>query len=84
VKRKHIYNQNGVTALAKRIKEVRKLRNFTQEELAYRSGLTLSQIARIETARTNPTISTIFKIAKTLDISLAELFDFDIPGEEQT
>lgn len=84
MKRKHIYNQNGVTALAKRIKEVRKLRNFTQEELAYRSGLTLSQIARIETARTNPTISTIFKIAKTLDISLAELFDFDIPGEEQT
>ena len=82
MKRKQIYDRSGVNALAKRLKEVRKMKNITQEELAYRSGLTLSQIARIETSKTNPTISTIFRIARTLEISLPELFDFEFPDEE--
>jgi transcriptional regulator with XRE-family HTH domain len=52
------------------------LKKITQEELAYRSELTLSQIARIETVKINPTVSTMFRIAKALDVSLSELFDF--------
>lgn len=51
---------------------------MTQEDLAYKSGLALSQIARIETARTNPTLSTIFSIARALEIDLKELFDFEL------
>lgn len=54
-------------------------KGFTQEELSYESGLTLSQIARIETVKTNPTVSTIFKIARTLNINVSELFDFKLP-----
>ena len=51
---------------------------MTQEDLAYKSGLALSQIARIETARTNPTLSTIFSIARALEVDLKELFDFEL------
>ena len=51
---------------------------ITQEELSYESGLTLSQIARIETMKINPTVSTIFRIARTLNINVAELFDFKL------
>jgi transcriptional regulator with XRE-family HTH domain len=82
VERKLIFDETGLDAFAKRLKEVRKLKNFSQEELAYKSGLSLSQIARIETAKTNPTISTIFRIARTLNIKLSELFDFVLPPEK--
>jgi len=46
--------------------------------LAYESEITLSQIARIETVKSNPTVSTIFKIARTLNISVSELFNFKL------
>ena len=65
--------------LAKRLKEIRAEKGISQEELAYRSELTLSQIARIETTKTNPTISTLFKIIRTLEISPSVLFNFELP-----
>ncbi|WP_154785639.1 MULTISPECIES: helix-turn-helix transcriptional regulator [unclassified Flavobacterium] len=65
--------------LAKRLKEIRSEKGLSQEELAYRSEITLSQIARIETIRINPTVSTIFKIARTLEVPLSELFNFELP-----
>jgi len=39
----------------------------------------LSQIARIETARINPTLSTVFTLARTLNVPLTDLFDFELP-----
>jgi transcriptional regulator with XRE-family HTH domain len=81
VERKFIFDEAGLKAFARRLKEVRKMKKLSQEELALRAGLTLSQIARIETARINPTLSTIFRIARTLDIELSELFDFTLPAE---
>lgn len=78
-KRKLIFDEKGLTSFAKHLKSVRKKRGFTQESLAYESGLSLSQIARIETARINPTLSTIFTIARTLNVSLKEIFDFKLP-----
>jgi transcriptional regulator with XRE-family HTH domain len=42
---------------------------------AFRSELTLSQIARIETVKINPTVSSMFRIAKALDVEITELFD---------
>lgn len=50
--------------------------NFTQEELAYESGISLSQIARIETGKINPTLCTLITIANTLKIKAPELLDF--------
>ncbi|GAA3732941.1 hypothetical protein GCM10022422_14430 [Flavobacterium ginsengisoli] len=76
--RKLIFDQEGLELLARRLKEIRSEKGISQEELAYRSELTLSQIARIETVRINPTISTIFKIARTLDVPLQELFNFEL------
>jgi len=57
---------------------LRKERKMSQEELAYSSGLTLSQIARIETAKTNPTLCTlmVINIANTLKVHPRELMDF--------
>lgn len=77
--RKLIFDQEGLQLLAKRLKELRSEKGLSQEELAYRSEITLSQIARIETVRINPTVSTIFKIARTLEVPLSELFNFELP-----
>ncbi len=68
--------QKFLHAFSKQLKKLRAQKSFTQENLAYTSGLTLSQIARIETGKINPTICTVYKIAKTLDVDVKELFDF--------
>lgn len=78
ISRKFIFDEEGLKLLAKRLKEIRSEKGITQEELAYRSELTLSQIARIETIKINPTISTIFKIVRALDVPLNELFNFEL------
>lgn len=77
--RQLIFDEKGLKAFAVHLKSIRKKKGFTQEMLAYESGLSLSQIARIETAAINPTLSTIFKISKTLNTPLSELFDFKLP-----
>lgn len=71
-----IRDEEILKKFAKRLKEVRLENSITQEELAYSSGISLSQIARIETARINPTLCTLTVIATTLNISLKDLMDF--------
>ena len=78
-KRVLIYDEEGLRLLANTLKKVRAKKGFTQEDLAYESGLTLSQIARIETLKINPTVSTLFCIARTLDVPVSDLFDFRLP-----
>ena len=77
-KRILIFDEEGLKLLADKLKEVRAKKGYTQEDLAYESGLTLSQIARIETKKINPTVSTMFKIARTLDVPVSELFTFKL------
>jgi transcriptional regulator with XRE-family HTH domain len=77
----HTFDEEGLRLLSKRLKEIRSEKGISQEELAYRSELTLSQIARIETLKTNPTISTLFKIIRTLEIKPSYLFNFDLTKE---
>ena len=76
--RKLIFDEEGLSLLAKRLKELRSEKGYTQEGLAYESELTLSQIARIETIKINPTVSTIFKIARTLNVPVSALFEFKL------
>ena len=73
-KRQLIFDKKGVEAFAVRFVEVRKKGGYTQEQLAFESGISRIQIARIETAKINPTISTIFAIARAMDISPDEFF----------
>jgi len=63
-------------SFAKQMKKIRFEKGMSQEELAYSSGLSLSQIARIETAKINPTLCTIFIIAKYLKTHPKDLLDF--------
>lgn len=70
-----IRNQKFLNRLAKNLKKARKKKNMSQEELAYKSEIALSQIARIETAKLNTSISTVFAILQALDADPNELFE---------
>ena len=81
--RKLIFDDEGIKAFAIQLKKIRIREGFTQSQLAFESGLTLSQIARIETARINPTLSTVFRLVRTLNVSLTDLFNFELSSKDQ-
>ena len=58
----------------KKLAEIRKLKKLSQEELAWAAGIGDNQIGRIERGEHSPSLNTIFKIAKALEINTKELF----------
>ncbi len=82
VDRKLVFDEEGIKAFAIQLKKIRIREGFSQSQLAFESGISLSQIARIETARINPTLSTVFVIARTLNVPLADLFNFKLSQKE--
>ena len=64
-------------AIGDRLKVVRKKKGMTQEDVADKAGIAVSQVGRIERGKLNPSISTIFVIALALEIEPKELFDFE-------
>lgn len=62
--------------LAKRIKELRKENNFTQDELAFRAKIGRSTLGNIETAQNDVTFSKINQIAEAFNLSLSDFLNF--------
>lgn len=60
--------------IGKRIVKARNASGMSQEKLASDSGIDRSHIGFIEQGRRKPTVSTLHKIAKSLSISLEQLF----------
>lgn len=56
-----------------RIKSIRKKKNITQAELGRRMGISQQTIAKYEKAVEQPKYKTVVKLARALDVSLAEL-----------
>ena len=59
--------------LSKRIKEVRVSKKVTQQELVEKAGLHLTYIGHLELGKYHPTVFVIWKIAKSLGVSLDRL-----------
>lgn len=57
------------------VKEWREDKGFTQEELAYRSKISVTYISKIENGQTNVSLDTICKIASGLGIKVADLVE---------
>jgi len=60
----------------KRIKELRKQNNLTQDELAEKLGVFQKQIGNIETGTTFTTMSNITKLAGIFQVEIKDLFEF--------
>jgi len=70
-----------VRLLGARIKELRKKRGLTQEGLAEVCGIHYKFLGGIERGNANPTLTVLRKIAKAMNVSLAELFNYEFLGQ---
>ncbi|MFV0225912.1 helix-turn-helix transcriptional regulator [Empedobacter falsenii] len=61
-----------------RIRELRKAKNWSQEELADQSGFHRTYIGMIERGERNPSLVNLTKFAKTFQLTLTELFNYEI------
>lgn len=72
-------NQIPLTAdhkyLGKRLRALRQKKNFTQEDLASKVGLSSVYISYIETGKRNITYDKILKLAKALEVSPSLFFE---------
>lgn len=59
--------------LAAELRRLRDERGLTQEALAFRANVTLSTLRRIERGQSNPTWTTLVRIANALAITPVEL-----------
>ncbi|XJR90468.1 helix-turn-helix domain-containing protein [Elizabethkingia anophelis] len=64
--------------VGKRIKELRIQKGISQVDLVARmdGNIDPTNISRIEAGRTNPTLLTLQRIAKALEVNISELFVF--------
>lgn len=60
--------------LGKRINYLRKQKGWSQEDLSLESGVNKNYICDLENGRRNPSLLVLSKIAKSLKITLQELF----------
>jgi transcriptional regulator with XRE-family HTH domain len=61
--------------MAIRLKALRTQRGLSQEALAEKAGLSRTYVARLETARQDPTLSTLEKLAKALGVKVTKLLE---------
>ncbi len=58
------------------VRRIRKERGWSQEELAFESGLHRTYISGIERGARNPTVLVIEKLAEALSVTPAHLLEF--------
>ncbi len=65
--------------IGKKIQEIRLNRGLTQVELVGKieGEIDTTNISRIESGRTNPTVYTLFRIAEALEVRLNDLLNID-------
>ncbi len=64
------------------LRAVRRQRGLTLERLAEQTGLTKSYLSKIERRQSTPSIAVALKVARALDVDVAQLFS-DEGGEEK-
>ena len=68
----------ALTLFGERVRELRKHKNWTQEELAFRTNLHRTYIGAVERGEQNISLKNIVKIAAALDVDIAVMFtDWD-------
>jgi len=65
--------------IGKRIQAIRKERNMSLRDVAFKIGMETSNLSVIENGRSNPQVLTYAKIASALDVDLKEFLQFEPP-----
>lgn len=62
--------------LGQKIKRIRQQKRLTQDNLAEKVGISTKYIQFIESGERQPSLKTLYKIAKNLSVKVKDLFDF--------
>lgn len=62
-------------SVGSQIKRLRNEANMTQQEVADRSGIIRTHVARIEMGDANPTLLTLKSLAKSLNVDMRRFFE---------
>lgn len=76
----HNRNQEYIIAFGKHLRTLRELKKLTQDDLADKCEIPLSQVGRMERGVRSPTLSTILILAKGLNVEPKVLLDFKFKG----
>lgn len=68
--------QDFIVKFGNHLRDLRITKQLSQEMLANDADIPINQIGRIERAEIKTSLSTIYKIAKALDVDAKELFNF--------
>jgi len=68
--------------IGNRIRELRESKGISQQNLAAVCNFEKANLSRIEAGRTNPTISTLYKISQALEITLSDLLKVEATLQE--
>lgn len=61
-------------AFVANVARLREERGWTQEQIGWAAGMHQTVVARVESGERKPTLTTIFKLSRGLDVPPAELF----------
>lgn len=62
--------------IGKRIQELRKRQELSQEKVAERADISPNYLSRIECGKENPTLDILIKLSQALEVEMWEMFDF--------
>lgn len=71
----NIRNKELIAAFGERVRQLRQEKGLTMEQLAANANIEYKQLSQVERGKTNATISTIYALAKALNISVGELMN---------
>ena len=70
-----LYQNDAVSVnIGERLRELREARNISMRALAIRSGLSANALSMIERGRASPSVSTLYKLADALGVSITSFF----------
>jgi transcriptional regulator with XRE-family HTH domain len=73
-----LYQRDAVSVnIGERLRELREARNISMRALATRSGLSANALSMIERSRASPSVSTLYKLADALGVSITSFFGSD-------
>jgi transcriptional regulator with XRE-family HTH domain len=68
-----------MSGVGKEVRRLREAKGWSQAKLAVETGMAVSGISQIENDRRNPNSATLAKLAKALEVEVADLFPLEQP-----
>jgi transcriptional regulator with XRE-family HTH domain len=73
-----LYKHDAISVnIGERLRELREARNISMRSLATKSGLSANALSMIERGKASPSVSTLYKLADALGVSITSFFGSD-------